>query len=452
MRPIALHPENPHYFLWRGQPTVLVTSAEHYGAVLNADFDYRAYLDCLARDGLNHTRIFTGAYCEPTGAFRISGNTLAPAPGRLLCPWARSAEPGYANGGNRFDLGRWDSAYFERLQDFVAIAGEAGVVVEVNLFCPFYRDEMWDLSPMKASNNINGDEQVSKDDVYSLDRSGDLLAVQESMTRKVVAELRGCDNLFYEIMNEPYQKDVPMAWQERIIDVVAAAEEDGDEPHLISLNVANHKERMQDPHPAVSLFNFHYAWPPDTVGLNYDLGKPIGDNETGFVGQLDFTYRREAWAFLMAGGALYNHLDYTFAVGHEDGSFDYPETQPGGGSVQLRRQLGILARFVQGFEFVRMAPIPGDCVTTAAEGVSTFGLREGGSQYAVYLCQEEDAGAAQSVQLQLDLPTGRYDLQWLDTKTGEQTSIEKLTHAGGVVALASPPFGEDVALCIVAST
>ncbi len=27
--PIALHPEDPHYFLFRGQPTILITSAEH---------------------------------------------------------------------------------------------------------------------------------------------------------------------------------------------------------------------------------------------------------------------------------------------------------------------------------------------------------------------------------------------------------------------------------------
>ena len=40
---ISLHPENPHYFLWRGRPTILITSAEHYGAVLNLDFDFRRY-------------------------------------------------------------------------------------------------------------------------------------------------------------------------------------------------------------------------------------------------------------------------------------------------------------------------------------------------------------------------------------------------------------------------
>jgi hypothetical protein len=40
-QPISLHPQNPHYFLFKGKPTILITSAEHYGAVLNADFDYK---------------------------------------------------------------------------------------------------------------------------------------------------------------------------------------------------------------------------------------------------------------------------------------------------------------------------------------------------------------------------------------------------------------------------
>ena len=43
-QPISLHPQNPHYFLYKGKPAVLITSAEHYGAVLNADFDYKKYL------------------------------------------------------------------------------------------------------------------------------------------------------------------------------------------------------------------------------------------------------------------------------------------------------------------------------------------------------------------------------------------------------------------------
>ena len=77
-RPIALHPDNPHYFDFRGKPTVLITSAEHYGAVLNLDFDYKRYLRTLAADRLNLTRTFIGSYREGPESFGISDNTLAP--------------------------------------------------------------------------------------------------------------------------------------------------------------------------------------------------------------------------------------------------------------------------------------------------------------------------------------------------------------------------------------
>src|SRR5690242_13736825 len=92
--PIALHPENPHYFLWRKEPTVLITSGEHYGAVLNLDFDYVRYLDELQANGLNHTRTFSGTYREVPASFGITENTLAPVAGKFSSPWARSNQPG----------------------------------------------------------------------------------------------------------------------------------------------------------------------------------------------------------------------------------------------------------------------------------------------------------------------------------------------------------------------
>jgi hypothetical protein len=202
--PIRLHPHNPHYFLWRGQPTVLITSAEHYGALLNLDFDYVKYLDTLARDGLNLTRVFSGAYCENPAAFNITQNTLAPGPGRLIAPWVRSDTPGYANGGNKFDLTRWDDAYFRRLKDLVAQAARRGIVIEFTFFCPFYKDEMWQRSPMHADNNINALGATSREFVYTLDDHGGLLSVQEAMVRKIVSELHDADNVLWEICNEPY--------------------------------------------------------------------------------------------------------------------------------------------------------------------------------------------------------------------------------------------------------
>jgi len=56
-KPLAPHPVNPHYFIFRGKPAVLITSGEHYGAVLNLDFDYVAYLDALKQDRIDATQV-----------------------------------------------------------------------------------------------------------------------------------------------------------------------------------------------------------------------------------------------------------------------------------------------------------------------------------------------------------------------------------------------------------
>ena len=85
---------------------------------------------------------------------------------------------------------------------------------------------------------------------------------------------------------------------------IVAAEKELPNKHLISLNIANGSKKIEKPHPAVSVFNFHYASPPTAVAENYHLNKVIGDNETGFKGTADDHYRMEAWEFMLAGGGF----------------------------------------------------------------------------------------------------------------------------------------------------
>lgn len=419
--PIRLHPDNPRYFQWRGKPTVIITSGEHYGAVLNLDFEYRRYLDTLAKDKLNGTRLWAGAYAETGGNFGIADNTLNPASGRFISPWARDDQPGYADGGNKFDLTRWDDAFFKRLKDLVGYASRKGVVVEVNLFCPMYEESMWMICPMNARNNVNGLGAISRLEPLTLDKSGGLLAVQEAMVRKFAAELRGFDNVTFEIVNEPYATNppVPDNWQRHMTDVLAAAMKDWPQPFLISWNIANGSEQVTNPHPAVSLFNFHYATPPDVVAQNWSLNKPIGDNETGFRGTSDTAYRTEAWDFLLAGGTLFNHLDYSFAVGHEDGTYQYPATQPGGGNPVLRRQFGILLDFIHRFDFVRMKP---------DNSVIKGGLPSGGTARALV-----EPGKAYAIYVRKAAATGQFSVRWtgfIEAPVTGELSLHTLSNDG----------------------
>jgi hypothetical protein len=441
--PISLHPQNPHYFLYRGKPAVLITSGEHYGAVLNLDFDYAKYLDTLQRDGLNLTRTFSGAYCEPSGAFNIANNTLAPARDRFLAPWARSDTAGYPNGGNKFDLNRWNPEYFARLKNFVSEAAKRGIVVEFTLFCPFYEEAQWKLSPQNAANNVNGIGNISRTNVYTLDKNGGLLAVHEAMVRKIVTELREFENVVYEVCNEPYFGGVTLEWQHHIADTIVAAEKDFSGKHLITQNIANNKAKVSKPHPSISVFNFHYASPPDTVELNYALNKVIGDNETGFKGTNDTHYRMEAWQFITAGGGLFNNLDYSFTVGHEDGTFVYPKTQPGGGNPFYRQQIKSLQQFVSSFDFVKMRPDFKAIQSGLPAKAKAYALAESGRQYAIYLF-----GGPQA-ELGIDMPAGKYKAEWISPLNGNAIKSASVTHGGGVTTFNSPRYDPDIALRIV---
>lgn len=437
--PLRLHPENPRYFEFGGKPTVLVTSGEHYGAVLNTEFDYKKYLATLEKYGFNLTRTFTGAYCEPAGAFNIQNNTLAPAAAELICPWARSDVDGYAHGGKKFDLDRWDEAYFARLKDFVAEAGRSGVVVELVLFCPFYEDSQWKISPMNAANNVNKIGKVGRNDVYALKEEA-LTRVQHALVVKLVTELNAFDNLYYEICNEPYFGGVTRAWQDRIADLIASTEDKLPNRHLIAENVANKSKKVERPHPKVSIFNFHYATPPETVAMNWHLKLPIGDDETGFRGDGDFVYRSEGWEFLLAGGSVYSNLDYSFTVGHEDGTAK--NKAPGGGSPALHAQLHILKDFVHSFDFLRMTPEPGVVKGGVPEKGAVHVLAQHGREYAVYV------RGGEQTKLVLDLPAGRYRASWLDTKSGVTAGEAAFDHAGGERTIASPNYREDIALAV----
>ncbi len=382
---LRLHPTNPRYFLFRGKPTVVITSGEHYGALLNLDFDYRRYFDALRADGLNGTRIFAGTYVETGGNFDIASNTLDPARGRFISPWARSTSDRYADGGAKFDLSRFDDGYVTRLRDLLKEASARGIIVELVLFCPLYEDSMWAVSPMHPANNVNGLPPLRREDVLTLDKSGPLLAVQEAVARHLVAAVAGFDNVYLEICNEPYATQVPDDWQRHMTTIVADAVAKLPQPVLLSQNVANQGRRVVDPHPAISIFNFHYATPPDTIASNAHHRRLIGDNETGFRGTADLPYRTEGWDFILAGGGLYNNLDYSFTVGHEDGSFPIPPTQPGGGGRPLRRQLGVLRRFIDRFDLAATQPKPELVVGGVPADGSVQVLAQGRDAFGVYL-------------------------------------------------------------------
>ncbi|MGC2619376.1 MAG: hypothetical protein WA414_10080, partial [Acidobacteriaceae bacterium] len=406
--PIRLDAGNPHYFRYRGKTVALVTSGEHYGAVLNTAFDGEKYLAALTAAGLNETRLFGGSYVEVPGkSFGIARNDLAPGPGDFVAPWARSATAGYAGGGNKFDLEQWDPEYFARLHDFLAEAQRRGIVVEISLFSSQYGEAQWELSPFAPANNVNG---VALDDWKKVNtlENGKILGFQEAYVRKLVRAVNGFDNVIFEIQNEPWSDrpvragminpylvppardmfpntletadGLSLAWQTAVAGWITDEEARLPQKHLIAECITNFKLPVGSVIPGVSVANFHYAY-PEAAAWNSGLGKAIAYDETGFLGREDAAYRRQAWNFMLSGGGAFDALDYSFSPGHEDGS-DTAANGPGGGSDSLRKELGVLSRFLQALPLRSMQPDASSVVH--AGGAVPRVLAWAGHTYAIY--------------------------------------------------------------------
>ncbi len=464
--PIAVNPENPHYYIFRGKPTVLITSAEHYGGVVNKDFDYVAYFDALRSYGLNYTRIYPGALFEPVGKFG-KGNTLGVKPSSLILPWARSNIPGYTLCGNKFDLGRWNAEYFERLKDFVAKAGERGVVVEICFFNAQYSDT-WPISPLYYENNIQGSGKCVYQDAQTL-RHPDLVEREADYVRKITQEVNAYDNVVLEICDEAPDignPPTPLAeaaqWVKHLVKVVMDTEASLPKKHLIA-------QQMEGPlggpfdfvgQPDVSIIVTQYLWEAGfqmggIKGLDYMYArnKPIELNETAYYpfwykGDKVGASRAEAWEFMVGGGASFNHLNGVFTV--ENPAGNTPD------NAQVLGALRSLKEFIYSFEFLRMHPDMGFVRDGIPPGTYCRGMSEPGRQYALY--HHHSTGGEGSMytvtpgdyseDLTLDLPAGTYKLDWVEPATGKVLKTDTVKHDGGSLKSTTPRHSVDIALRI----
>lgn len=435
--PIKLHPENPHYFLFRGKPTILFTSGEHYSIVMNKHFDYIKYLDTLQSFGFNHTRVYTGVKRERPGEHSIDGNALAVLSDDFIGPWSRSDVPGAVDGGNKFDLDTFDEKYFLRFKEILKAASKRNIELEVIIYGPLHLGGdgvgPWGICPLNVENNINNVGNVQFQDALSM-KDKRLVEYMDIYTRKLITELNEFDNLHYEICNEPYtyatrhvgegvcmefsDKCMRLEWQQHVADVVYETESLLPNRHLISCNYSAGFGEIYRPLRHVDLYCFHYI-NPEAIKRNYSLNKAIGMNETGIMKNAQ--YVRQCWKTVLSGLALYNMLDYTYTMGYEDGSYNPMQSSPAYTGItgnELRNGLKIVNDFINSFNFIEMKPAMELLKYDISINPEIYVFAEENEQYAVYQIDNQHSGYGYSCALGLKATEGRYKVEIIDTFTG----------------------------------
>jgi hypothetical protein len=457
-QPISLHPQNPHYFLFDGKPTILVTSGEHYGSVINPDFNFDLYLETISKEGFNHTRIFMGDYAEAKEAFCIIRNSLSPESRKFLTPWIRSNEPGNALGGNKFDLNKWNPDYFTRLHRFMKKASDLGIVVECVLF---FEGMSWEDMPMNPKNNINQTTAIKATDYMTIS-NGNILEHQKKYVLKLVNELNEYDNIIINIANEPWffnqeregfsspARDETKVWVKEVSEWIVSEEKRLPKKHIISVDYCNegrviNKEELDKYWTNISVFNHHYDKDAVSVRSNYSsIPRAFAFNETGLMPIYTKAYRIQGWKYLMSGGALYNNLDFTFQVGYEDGTGKAEfscDAYKGSGDPRVRSEISKIASFFKTIDFVNMHPAS-DIFVVYYGDKDLYALANDGKQYAIYVVGGKNSW------YRLNIPFGKYKVEYIDPVSGVRILEEVVSHTSGDLRLDGPDYENDLAIRI----
>lgn len=233
MGPLRVDPRNPRYFEDPAGHVVYLagdhtwSNFQDYGyADPPAPFDYRGFLDTLSAHGLNFFRLWRWE--------QATWQTDNPRDYHFTPNAYERTGPGVAlDGKPKFDLTRLNQAYFDRMRERVAAAGERGIYVSVMLFNGWSIEDKgeglanpWRGHPFNRANNINGiDGDPSGDgmgiETHSL-RDPRILALEEAYVAKVIGTVGDLDNVLYEVSNE--SRPGSTAWQYAIIRYVKATE------------------------------------------------------------------------------------------------------------------------------------------------------------------------------------------------------------------------------------
>lgn len=432
-----------HWLQFRGRPILLIGDSITQGWMeLGADFDQRAYVDALARRGINVLLLWSyiGVVDQPADP-RIGYD--APE----LWPWAR------ANG--KFDLMRFNDAYFDRLHELIRLANVNEIVVVIQVH------DGWTKTKFAGHplNVAHGGPLTDRAQFVELSDYDDQMpsAFDPQWTRpqkhqfylerfceRLIQATADTPNVMFEIFNEGEWYDARRlrAFQKHFLHFFKARASLPliiNDDHLRNVpgfrsearaDILSHHTPRWDDLPAARIFFDHYSREFDATPIKpMFFSEPVPSYEGGDAAT-ESALLRLLWGTVLAGANVVIQNDASFG-------FD-PRSSMAARADQRDRILdleGHLARFFHraGVDFAATRPDG----RLASTGVC---LANPGTEYVVYAPQ----GKAFTVNLAAAKDT-TFTVRWYGPRSGQFHDAGWVT-GGNAAQPFTPPLQDDAVL------
>ena len=455
--------KNPNYFMdSSGTPLVLCGSQTWNtlqdwgtgGSVQPLDFD--VFVRFLQTHGHNFTLLW---YTElpkfshlPVTATNPLDFTVSPH------PWLRSG-PGLAtDGGLKFDLTKFDPAYFERLRTRVEALNQAGIYAGVYLFSGEWLLRFRGPSdgyPLSGPNNVNG-----LDDGYrggpaetglaavTMTATNAITDAQDAYVKKTIDTLNDLPNVLWMVSEEAPMKST--WWNHHLISLVKQYERVKPYQHPVGYAAL-------DSLPDAILCSSDADWVAPSAWLSpatsCGTGQPackvnINDSDHSYFGMWNDTPQRNrnyAWQNYLTGNQVLFMDPYLVHYPRENRNLCLSPvngigSQPDPRWENFRNNLGCLLRYSRRLNLANVTPRSSLCSTryclaqTPAVGAEYLAYAPGGGGFTMDLSAMPDSR--------------KLAVEWFNPAVG-QSLTEKPIPAGSSAQPFQPPFSGDAVLYLV---
>jgi len=455
--PLKAFSTNPNYFTNETGRAIYLTGSHSWNTLQDwgsddtiQPIDFTAFVDML----VSHHHNFTLLWTTELPTFRFHNfhelSKTKEAPPDLFSatpfPWERTGPGNASDGKPKFDLTKFNQAYFDRLRARVVELNAAGIYAGVYLFSAEWLNIFRcsaDGFPFSGTNNINGIDDGGGIKSIAMTAPNKITDIQDAYVKKMINTLNDLPNVLWIVSQEAPLEAV--WWNNHLLSLVRSYETSKPLQHPIGYGslIGQSDDSIIINSDADWIAPMSKISPTKTIGTGNPARKVnINDSDHSYWEiwkDSPQTNRNYFWINFTQGNQTIFMDPYMVYYPRENRNLPESPTHGIGKEPDIRWEnvrntMGYIRGYADRMNLAAMTP-QGELSSTGHVLANT---RPPASELLVY------ASSGGIFTVDLTSIKGKFEVEWMNPATGVKTANENVS--GGGVRTFTPPFSGDAVL------